>query len=146
MTKLCGLSSRFTPSLPLLGIAGRHWRARTPRMETNPPFKAVLEGESRTFLASGEKRVLQLIMATHTGMTSDEFAVIVKDWSKTAQPQASTGHTRSVGISQCLSFCAISAGTHLQPISSGEGGVEFLRPWAQPVFGHNLFAEFHRSG
>ena len=106
-----------------------------PEWKQTQPFKAVLEGDSQTFLASGERGVLQLIMATHTGMTSDEFALIVKDWIKTAQhPRFHRPYTQCVyqPMLELLSYLRRNA--FATYIVSG-GGVEFLRPWTQPVYG-----------
>ena len=56
-----------------------------PEWKTKQPFKAVLEGDMKALAASGEKGLLELVMATHAGMTTDEFAAVVKDWLATAK-------------------------------------------------------------
>ena len=48
-------------------------------------FKAAIEGDMKALAASGEKGLLQLVMVSHAGMTSDEFTRIVKDWLATAK-------------------------------------------------------------
>jgi hypothetical protein len=56
-----------------------------PEWKTKQPFKAVLENDMKTLTASGEKGLLQLVMATHAGMTTTEFEQTVKDWIATAK-------------------------------------------------------------
>jgi hypothetical protein len=58
-----------------------------PEWRTRQPFKAVLDGDLRALAASGDKGLIELLMVTHTGMTTDEFAKIVADWIATACPE-----------------------------------------------------------
>ena len=56
-----------------------------PEWKTREPFKAALEGDMKALAASGEHGLLELVMATHAGNTSEEFARIVRDWAKSAR-------------------------------------------------------------
>jgi len=56
-----------------------------PEWKDKQPFKAALEGDLKTVSAGGEHALLELVMATHAGMTIDEFAQVVKDWLATAK-------------------------------------------------------------
>jgi hypothetical protein len=56
-----------------------------PEWKDQQPFKAALEGDTKALVASGQRGIVQLMMATHAGITTDEFAAIVNDWIKTAQ-------------------------------------------------------------
>jgi haloacid dehalogenase-like hydrolase len=56
-----------------------------PEWKTKQPYQAVLKGDMEALAASGEKGILELIAATHTGMTTDEFFKIVSDWTANAQ-------------------------------------------------------------
>src|ERR687892_549950 len=55
-----------------------------PEWKETRPFKAILEGDFAALVASGQKGLLEIIAATHAGMTTDEFSVIVADWLATA--------------------------------------------------------------
>ena len=55
-----------------------------PEWKTNLPYKALLEGDMKTVMAGGEKALLEIIMSTHSGMTTDEFERTVNDWMSTA--------------------------------------------------------------
>src|SRR5688572_511154 len=56
-----------------------------PEWKEKQPFKAVLEGDLKTALAGGEKALVELMMASHAGMSTEEFEQIVKDWITTAR-------------------------------------------------------------
>jgi haloacid dehalogenase-like hydrolase len=56
-----------------------------PEWKEKQPFKAVLEGDLKALAASGEKGLIELGMATHAGMTTQEFEQIVKDWLTVAK-------------------------------------------------------------
>jgi hypothetical protein len=61
----------------LKGLAPRH-----PEWKEKQPFKAALEGDMKTLFSSGEGGLTEIMVATHAGMTTDEFAEIVKDGSR----------------------------------------------------------------
>jgi hypothetical protein len=56
-----------------------------PEWKTKEPFASVLKGDYKTALAGGDHAILELFMATHAGMTTDEFEKIVKGWIATAK-------------------------------------------------------------
>ena len=56
-----------------------------PEWKTTQPFQALLEGDMKTVMAGGEKALLQIVMTTHAGMTTEEFSKTVKDWMATAK-------------------------------------------------------------
>ena len=56
-----------------------------PEWQTQEPFASVLKGDVKGALAGGDKALLEIVMATHAGMTTDEFQQIVKDWISTAK-------------------------------------------------------------
>jgi hypothetical protein len=53
--------------------------------KTKQPFKAALDGDMKTLTAAGEMGLLELVAASHAGLTTDEFAAVVKDWLATAR-------------------------------------------------------------
>src|SRR5215510_6222060 len=50
-----------------------------PEWKTKEPFASLLKGDMKAVAASGEKGVLEIVAATHTGMTTDEFTKTVQD-------------------------------------------------------------------
>src|SRR5262245_15230894 len=56
-----------------------------PEWTEKQPFKAALEGDLKGVAAGGQRGLVELIMATHAGMTTEEFEKIAVDWLKTAR-------------------------------------------------------------
>ncbi len=63
-----------------------------PEWKTKQPFKALLEGDMKTVMAGGEKALVQIVMTTHAGMTTDAFTKTVKDWMATATHPTTKKH------------------------------------------------------
>jgi phosphoglycolate phosphatase-like HAD superfamily hydrolase len=106
-----------------------------PEWKATQPFKAVLEGDMRTLAAAGEKGVAELVMATHAGMTTEEFAGIVRDWIATAQhPRFGRPYTELVYQPMLELLGYLRANGFKTYIVSG-GGVEFMRVFAERVYG-----------
>ncbi len=106
-----------------------------PEWKDTQPFKAVLEDDLETALAGGEHAVLELIMATHAGNTTEEFSKIVKDWLATARhPSTGRPYTDMVYQPMLELLAYLRANGFKTYIVSG-GGIEFMRPWAESVYG-----------
>jgi hypothetical protein len=106
-----------------------------PDWKDKQPFKAALEGDMKTLAASGERGLGELILATHAGMTSEEFARIVTDWLATARdPRFRRPYTELVYQPMLELLAYLRANGFRTYIVSG-GGVEFIRPWSERVYG-----------
>ncbi|WP_183607713.1 MULTISPECIES: HAD family hydrolase [Rhizobium] len=106
-----------------------------PEWKDVQPFKAVLEGDMKTLAASGEKGLLELIMVTHAGMTNDDFQKVVTDWLSTARdPRFKRPYTELVYQPMVELLAYLRANGFKTFIVSG-GGVEFMRPWAEKIYG-----------
>jgi phosphoserine phosphatase len=106
-----------------------------PEWKDKQPFKAALEGDMKTLAESGEHGILEMFMATHAGMTTDEFAKIVTDWLATARhPRFQRPYTDLVYQPMLEVLAYLRANGFKTFIVSG-GGIEFMRPWAERVYG-----------
>jgi phosphoglycolate phosphatase-like HAD superfamily hydrolase len=106
-----------------------------PEWKDTQPFKAVLEGDTQALEASGHKGVLDIVAATHAGMTTAEFANIVDDWIKTAKhPRFKRPYSELVYQPMLELLAYLRANGFKTFIVSG-GGVEFMRPWVPRVYG-----------
>ncbi len=106
-----------------------------PEWKTSEPFASVLKGDMAGVAAGGEKGVLAIMAATHTGMTTDEFSASVKEWIATAKhPQTGRLFTEMVYQPMLEVLSYLRANGFKTFIVSG-GGVEFMRPWAERVYG-----------
>lgn len=106
-----------------------------PEWKDKQPFKAVLEGDMKTLAEAGERGLVELVMATHAGMTTDEFSKIVTDWLATARdPRFKRPYTELVYQPMLELLAYLRANGFKTFIVSG-GGIEFMRPWAERVYG-----------
>ena len=106
-----------------------------PEWATTQPFQAVLEGDMKALAAAGEKGLVELVMATHAGMTTDEFQKIVSDWIATARdPRFKRPYTELVYQPMLELLAYLRANGFKTYIVSG-GGIEFMRPWTEEVYG-----------
>ena len=106
-----------------------------PEWKTQQPFKAVLDGDMKTLVASGEKGLAEIVMATHTGMTTDEFTRTVFDWLITAKhPTRKRFYTELVYQPMLELLGYLRANGFKTFIVSG-GTVEFMRAFAEKVYG-----------
>ncbi len=106
-----------------------------PEWKDQQPFKAVLEHDMKALAASGEKGLLQLIMVSHAGMTTEEFEKSVKEWLASARhPRFKRPYTDLVYQPMQELLAYLRENGFKTYIVSG-GGIEFMRPWTEKVYG-----------
>jgi phosphoserine phosphatase len=106
-----------------------------PEWKTQEPFASVLKGDVKGALAGGEKALLQMAMATHAGMTLEEFAKVAGEWLATAKhPETGRLYTEMVYQPMLELLAYLRANGFKTFIVSG-GGIEFLRVFAERVYG-----------
>jgi phosphoserine phosphatase len=106
-----------------------------PEWKDKEPFKAVLEGDHKALAVTGEKGLVELIMATHAGMTTDEFEAIVKEWLATAKhPKFKRPYTECIYQPMVEVLTYLRANGFKTYVTSG-GGIEFMRPWVEQAYG-----------
>lgn len=106
-----------------------------PEWKNKQPFKAVLENDMPTLMKQGEKGLLEIVMTTHVGNTTDEFDGIVKAWIASAQhPTKKKPYTELV-FQPMLELLAYLRANDFKTFIVSGGGIEFMRPWAEEVYG-----------
>lgn len=106
-----------------------------PEWKTKEPFASLLKGDVKGALAGGEQAIAEIVMATHAGMTTVEFEKIVKDWIATAKhPKTGKLYTEMVYQPMLELLAYLRANGFRTFIVSG-GGIEFMRPWTENVYG-----------
>jgi len=106
-----------------------------PEWADTQPFKAVLDGDMEALAAAGEHGLLELVMATHAGMTTEEFEAVATDWLATARhPTTGKPYTEMVYQPMLELLDYLRANGFKTYIVSG-GGIEFMRPWTEEVYG-----------
>ena len=111
-------------------LASRH-----PDWKTLEPFKWVIEDNRDALAAMGEKGVLEIMAATHTGLTTEEFTKAVLDWVATARhPRFKRPYTDLV-YQPMLELLAFLRANQFKTFIVSGSGIEFMRPWTERTYG-----------
>ena len=106
-----------------------------PEWKNTQPFKAALEGDMKTLAESGEHGMAELVMATHAGMTTEEFEKIVTDWFATARhPRFKRPYTE-LSYQPMIELLGYLRASGFKTFIVSGGGIEFMRPWTERVYG-----------
>lgn len=107
-----------------------------PGWATKQPFRAAIEGDIHTLAASGEQGLLDLVMATHAGMTPDEFQAVVTAWLDEARhPRFQDRRFDTLVFQPMLDLLAHLRANGFKTYIVSGGGVEFMRAFAERVYG-----------
>ncbi len=106
-----------------------------PEWKTKEPFKTILSGDRAALAKLGEKGLLQVVAATHTGMSVAEFEKLVLEWLATARhPRFNRPYTDLV-YQPMLELLAYMRANNFKTFIVSGGGVEFMRPWTEKTYG-----------
>ena len=109
--------------------------AQHPEWKTKEPFASLLKGDMKRALAGGEHAMLDIVMSTHAGMTTQAFEKIVIDWIATAK-HPKTGRLLTEMVYQpMLELLAYLRANAFKTFIVSGGGIEFMRPWTEKVYG-----------
>jgi phosphoglycolate phosphatase-like HAD superfamily hydrolase len=108
---------------------------RHPEWKTKEPFRTLLEGDVKGALAQGNQAALEVVAATHAGMTTDEFAKQVAGWATTAEhPRFKRRYTEMV-YQPMIELLGFLRDNGFKTFIVSGGGVEFMRVWAEKAYG-----------
>jgi hypothetical protein len=106
-----------------------------PEWKSIQPFKAVLEGDMQSVLASGERGLIELVMATHSGITTEEFNRIVNDWlSVSIHPRFNLPYNKLI-YQPMLELLDYLRDQEFKTYIVSGGGIEFMRAWVFEAYG-----------
>lgn len=111
-------------------LAGEH-----PEWKEKEPYKSVLAGDSKRLGASGEQGLVEIIAATHAGMTVDEFHELVSHWMKTARHPKYHQPFNQCVYQPMLELLAYLRANGFETFIVSGGGVEFMRAWVEETYG-----------
>jgi haloacid dehalogenase-like hydrolase len=106
-----------------------------PEWKDKQPFKAVLEGDMKALAESGERGLVELIMVTHAGMTTAEFAKISADWLATTRDRRFNRPYTELVYQPMLELLAYLRASGFKTFIVSGGGIEFMRPWTERIYG-----------
>jgi phosphoglycolate phosphatase-like HAD superfamily hydrolase len=106
-----------------------------PEWKDTEPFKTLLAGNVKGALAQGEKATLEIVAATHAGMTTDEFAASVAEWAgRAVHPRFGKRYTEMI-YQPMLELLTYLRNNGFKTFIVSGGGVEFMRVWAERAYG-----------
>lgn len=106
-----------------------------PEWKNTQPYKAVIENDMATLGALGEHALIELVMATHAGNTVEEFETYVTQWlSEARHPRFDRPYTDLV-YQPMLELLAYLKSKDFKTFIISAGGIEFMRPWVEEVYG-----------
>jgi len=106
-----------------------------PEWKSKEPFASLLRGDVKAALEGGDHGLMELFMATHTGMTTEEFEKIVKDWIATAKHPKTGKRFLDMTYQPMLEVLAYLRANGFKNFIVSGGGIEFMRPWAEQAYG-----------
>jgi phosphoglycolate phosphatase-like HAD superfamily hydrolase len=106
-----------------------------PEWKTKEPFASLLKGDLRAALAGGDKALLEIVAATHSGMTTAEFEQIVKDWLTAARhPKFNRPYT-DLAYQPMIELLGYLRANGFKTFIVSGGGIEFMRAFAEKIYG-----------
>jgi hypothetical protein len=106
-----------------------------PEWKEKQPFQAVLDDDMKALAEAGDRGLVELVTVSNAGMTTEEFAKIVREWlSRARHPKFDRPYTDLVYQPMLELLAYLRANGFKTFIVSG-GGIEFMRPWSEPVYG-----------
>ncbi len=106
-----------------------------PEWKTLEPFASILKGEVESALAGGERSLLEIVMATHAETTTVEFEQIVREWLATATHPTTGKRYTDMTYQPMLELLAYLRANDFKTFIVSGGGIEFMRPWVESVYG-----------
>lgn len=106
-----------------------------PEWKTQQPFKALLEHDEQALAAAGEKGLIEIVIATQAGMNTEQFSRTVLDWLATARHPRFDRPYDSLVYQPMLELLAYLRTNGFKTFIVSGGGIEFMRPWTNKVYG-----------
>ncbi|MFC2094349.1 HAD family hydrolase [Bacteroidota bacterium] len=106
-----------------------------PEWKDDPLFKAALEDDIKKVISFGLHGLLDLVMATHAGMTTAEFSQIVKDWINTARHPKTNMLYKEMVFQPMLELLDYLRANDFKTYIVSGGGIDFMRPLTEGVYG-----------
>ena len=106
-----------------------------PEWTDKQPYKAVIEDDMEALIATGEHGLLELVMASHTGMTAQEFANSAKNWLQTSRHPRFDQPYNALVYQPMLELLDYLRANDFKTFIVSGGGIDFLRVWAEEVYG-----------
>jgi hypothetical protein len=106
-----------------------------PDWKAKEPFASMLKGDVANILAAGEPAIIEMVVATHSGMTSLEFNQIVRNWIATAKHPVTGRLFIEMVYQTMLELTSYLRANGFKTFTVSGGGIDFIRPWTEKTYG-----------
>lgn len=106
-----------------------------PEWKSKQPYKAVLDNNMGELMKQGMKGIMQIVGATHSGMTTDKFDSTVKQWIDTARHPVKQKLYKELVFQPMLELVKYLQANNFKVFIVSGGGIDFMRAWAEDVYG-----------
>lgn len=108
---------------------------RHPEWKTDPVLSAVLNNDLKTVVASGEKGLMQLLAATHSDITTEEFNQRVSSWVDNQRDQRFGCRYDSMGYQPMRQLLDYLRENGFKTWIISGGGIDFMRVLTNKMYG-----------
>ncbi len=109
--------------------------AQHPEWKNQEPYRSAIEGDLKGLAAGGEEALMQVLMESHAGMTTDEFAQLVREWIDTAKHPTKDRLYKEMIYQPMLELLAYLRANDFKTYIVSGGGIEFMRVFSEEVYG-----------
>ncbi|MGB5357349.1 MAG: HAD family hydrolase, partial [Eudoraea sp.] len=106
-----------------------------PEWKNKQPYKAILENSMDELMKQGEHGLLEIVMATHSGMSSEEFEEEVRNWLATAKHPRFNLPYNALIYQPMLELLEYLRANDFKTFIVSGGGVDFMRVWTEDAYG-----------
>ncbi len=106
-----------------------------PEWKKKEPFASLIKGDMKAFMASGEKGLAAVMMASHAGMTTEEFNNAVMEWVATAKHPKTGKHFNEMTYKPMVELLEYLRTNGYKTFIVSGGGIDFMRVWAEKAYG-----------
>lgn len=109
--------------------------AQHPEWTTEEPFASLLRDDMEAALAGGEEAILEIVMTTHAGMTTEAFDQLVREWIATAKHPQTGKHYKEMTYQPMVELLGYLRANGFKTWIVSGGGIDFMRSWAEVAYG-----------
>jgi phosphoserine phosphatase len=113
----------------------RQLAVHNPSWQTKQPYQAALQGDVESLARQGEPAVLEIMSVTHAGSTTEEFARTAREWLDHARHPTLERLYTDLVYAPMLDLMRFLRAHQYQTFIVSGGGIEFLRVFAERVYG-----------
>jgi len=106
-----------------------------PEWKNTEPFASILKGDTKKALSGGKKALMELAIATHANISTEEFDQSVSKWLATARhPKTGRPYNQMV-FQPMLELLAYLRANDFKTFIVTGGGIDFVRVFAEETYG-----------